>query len=185
LLKRVRWSELKSPLEPEVAVSIAKSMLPEFDQEMAGTRKSLERIPDDKLQWKAHPKSNTIGWVAAHLAEIPGWVQGILEQDTWDINPVGGEPYRTPKAVSGQQLLDIFDNNVAAARKSLEAATDEALMKPWSLVSGGQTLFTMPRIAVLRGFVLNHTIHHRAHLCVYLRLNDIPVPSLYGPSGDE
>ena len=166
-------------------MSIAKSMLPEFDQEMAGTRKTLERVPDDKLEWKAHPKSNTIGWVAAHLAEIPGWVQGTLEQDAWDINPVGGEPYRTPTATSRQQLLEIFDRNVAAARRSLEAATDEALMKPWSLVSGGQALFTMPRIAVLRGFVLNHTIHHRAILCVYLRLNDIPVPALYGPSGDE
>ncbi len=166
-------------------MSIAKSMLPEFDQEMAGTRKTLERIPDDKLEWKAHPKSNTIGWVAAHLAEIPGWVQGILEQDAWDINPVGGEPYRTPQVASRQQVLEIFDRNVAAARKSLEGATDEALMKPWSLVSGGQALFTMPRIAVLRGFVFNHTIHHRAHLCVYLRLNDIPVPALYGPSGDE
>ena len=166
-------------------MSIAKSMLPEFDQEMAGTRKTLERIPEDKLEWKAHPKSNSIGWVAAHLAEIPGWVRSTLEKDAWDLNPVGGEPYRTPTATSRQQVLEIFDRNVAAARRSLEAAKDEDLMKPWSLVSGGQTLFTMPRIAVLRGFVLNHTIHHRAVLCVYLRLNDIPVPALYGPSGDE
>jgi uncharacterized damage-inducible protein DinB len=166
-------------------MSIAEMILPEFDQEMAGTRKCLERIPDNKLDWKAHPKSNTIGWVGAHLAEIPGWVEGTLTQDAWDINPVGGEPYKTPKLTSRQQMLDMFDKNVAAARKAIASTKDEAFMKTWSLLSGGQPIITMPRIGVIRGFVLNHTIHHRGHLCVYLRLNDVPVPGLYGPSADE
>lgn len=166
-------------------MSIAQSILPEFDQEMAGTRKILERIPDDKLDWKAHPKSNSIGWVASHLVEIPGWVEGTLTQDEWDVHPPGGEPYRTPALTSRQQMLDEFDKHVAAARKAIEATSDAAFMQPWSLKQGGATIMTMPRAAVIRGFVLNHSIHHRAHLCVYLRLNDIPVPGLYGPSGDE
>ena len=166
-------------------MSVAESILPEFEQEMASTRKVLERIPDDKLDWKAHPKSNTIGWVSAHLVEIPGWVEGTLTQESWDINPAGGEPYQRTKATSRQQVLDLFDKNVAAGRKAIASTSDEAFMKQWSLLSGGEALFTMPRIAVVRTFVLNHTIHHRAHLCVYLRLNDIPVPGMYGPSGDE
>ncbi|MFO0949244.1 MAG: DinB family protein [Planctomycetota bacterium] len=166
-------------------MNIAQSLLPEFEQEMAGTRKTLERIPDDKLDWKAHPKSNSIGWVAAHLAEIPGWVEGTLTQDSWDLSPPGGEPYQTPTFTRTADILKSFDANVASAKKAIAAAKDPDLFKPWSLLMGGNVLFTMPRIAVLRTFVLSHTIHHRAHLCVYLRLNDIPVPALYGPSGDE
>lgn len=166
-------------------MSIAQSMLPEFDQEMASTRKVLERVPNDKLEWKAHPKSNTIGWVSAHLAEIPGWTSSVLLQDALDINPVGGQPYRTPKAESREALLKVFDANVAKARAALANAPDAEFGKNWSLLSAGAPLLTMPKIAVLRSFVLNHTIHHRAHLCVYLRLNDIAVPGLYGPSGDE
>jgi uncharacterized damage-inducible protein DinB len=166
-------------------MSVAESILPEFEHETANTRKVLERVPEDKLDWKAHPKSNTIGWVAAHLVEIPGWVAGTLEQDSWDLNPPGGEPYRTPTLTSRKQILEMFDKNVAEAKRALAAAKDPDFVKNWSLLSGGQAVFTMPRVAVIRSFVLNHMIHHRAHLCVYLRLNDVPVPALYGPSGDE
>lgn len=166
-------------------MSQSQSLLPEFDHEMSNTRRTLERIPDDKLTWKAHPKSNTIGWVGMHLAEIPGWVDAVLSQDSMDVAPVGGQPYRTPTATSRQDILDRFDKNVAAARAAIAAASDERFMQPWSLLMGGKALFTMPRAAVLRSFVLSHSIHHRAHLCVYLRLNDIPVPALYGPSADE
>lgn len=166
-------------------MSIAQMILPEFDQEMAGTRRTLERVPDDKLTWKAHPKSNSIGWVASHLAEIPGWVEGTLTQDEWDFNPPGSEPYRSPEFSSRAEILAEFDKNVATARKVIEATSDADYMKQWSLLSGGETLFTMPRIAVIRAFILNHSIHHRAILTVYYRLNDIPVPSLYGPSADE
>ena len=166
-------------------MTIAESILPEFDMEMAGTRKVLDRIRDDKLDWRAHAKSNTIGWVACHLAEIPGWVEGTLTQDTWDIHPKGGEPYQSPKLESRQEILDLFDSNVTTAKQRLAATPDEEFGKSWSLLSGGEALITMPKLGVIRTWVLNHTIHHRAHLCVYLRLNDIPVPALYGPSGDE
>ena len=166
-------------------MSLAEMILPEFDMEMAGTRKTLERIPADKLDWKVHPKSNSIGWVACHLAEIPGWVEGVLTQDSWDINPEGGEPYRTPILSSRQEILDAFDANVVTARKRIAATSDEEFAKTWSLVSGGQVLLTIPKLGVVRTWILNHTIHHRAHLCVYLRLNEVPVPALYGPSADE
>jgi uncharacterized damage-inducible protein DinB len=166
-------------------MTYAQSILPEFDQEMTNTRKVLERVPDDKLDWKAHPKSNTIGWNANHLAEIPGWVAGTLGQPEWDIAPVGGTPYQSPKLKSTSEILDLFDRNVATARAALQSATDEELQQIWSLLKAGQPMFTMPRTAVIRNFVLNHTVHHRAILCVYLRLNDVPVPGMYGPSGDQ
>ncbi len=152
---------------------------------MAGTRKVLERVPDDKLDWKAHTKSNTMGWVACHLAEIVGWVEETLTQDVWDINPQDGEPYQGVQLTSRQEILDLFDANVVAARQRIAATPDEEFAKSWSLLSAGEALITMPKLGVIRTWVLNHTIHHRGHLCVYLRLNDIPVPALYGPSGDE
>jgi uncharacterized damage-inducible protein DinB len=166
-------------------MSISQSLLPEFDHEMASTRKVLERIPADKLDWKAHEKSNTIGWVGAHLANIPAWTVLTLTKDSLDIAPAGGEPSRTPPAESVKAILEHFDKNVAAGRAALVAARDEAFFKPWSLLKGGAIVFTMPVVAVLRSFVLNHMIHHRAHLCVYLRLNNVPVPGLYGPSADD
>jgi uncharacterized damage-inducible protein DinB len=172
------------PWQGEI-MSIAQSILPEFDQEMAGTRKTIERIPDHKLDWKAHPKSNTIGWVGSHLAEIPGWVEGTLRQDSWDFSPPGQEPYRTPILNNRRQMIEVFDQNVATARRAIESTSDAAFAENWSLLWQGNHVFTMPRNVVIRSFVLNHMIHHRAILTVYLRLNDIPVPALYGPSGDE
>ena len=166
-------------------MSLSQALLPEFEYEMANTRKVLERIPEDKLDWKVHEKSNSIGWVGMHLAEIPGWVDMTLNQDSLDVAPPGGEPYRTPKANSRQEILARFDQNVAAGRAAIAAASDEQFAKPWSLLMTGRVIFTLPRAAVLRSFVLSHAIHHRAHLCVYLRLNDVPVPALYGPSADE
>lgn len=166
-------------------MSYAQSILPEFDQEMASTRKVLERVPDDKLDWRPHPKSNTIGWNANHLAELPGWAVVTFEGAEWDFAPAGGPRYQSPKLTSRQAIVDLFDKNVAAARKAIESATDEQMAQSWTLLAGGKPIFTMPRSAVMRSFVLNHMIHHRATLCVYLRLNDIPVPGMYGPSGDE
>ncbi len=166
-------------------MTIGQTLLPEFEHEMAGVRKTIERVPEDKYGWKAHPKSNTMGWVVAHLAEIPGWVEGTLTQDIWETNPPGGEPYKSPVATSQAQILALFDQNVAAAKKALAEVSDESMYKIWSLHVSGKPVITMPRIAVMRGFILSHAIHHRAILCVYLRLNDLPVPALYGPSGDE
>jgi uncharacterized damage-inducible protein DinB len=166
-------------------MSISQTFLPEFDEEMANARKVLERVADDKLQWRAHQKSNTIGWVGSHLAEIPSWIEGTLTELEWDFNPVGGEPYRTPMLNSRKEMLEAFDTAVATGRKAIAATSDDEFAKSWSMLDGGNVLLTMPRTNVIRSFILNHTIHHRAILCVYLRLNDIPVPGMYGPSGDE
>ncbi len=162
----------------------AETILPEFDREMANTRKVLERVPENKLQWQAHPKSHTIGWNANHVADIVNWLVQALTRPSLDIAPVGGPRYEFPRLTSRQEILDLFDRNVAAARKAITAVKDEDMGAPWSLSQAGKPFFTMPRSAVARG-VVNHLIHHRAHLCVYLRLNDIPVPGMYGPSGDE
>lgn len=166
-------------------MTLSESLLPEFDQEMANTRKLFERVPEDKFSWKPHEKSMTLALLASHLAEIAGWATFMIGTDSLDPSPPGAPPYKTQQAASRAELLEIFDKNVASARASIAGATDEHLRKPWTLLFGGQAVFTLPRIAVLRTWVLNHTIHHRAQLGVYLRLNDLPVPALYGPSADE
>ncbi len=121
-------------------MSLSQALLPEFDIEMGNTRRVLERIPDDKLDWKAHPKSNTIGWVGAHLAELPGWTAMILTKDSLDVAPVGGEPYRTPLASSRQNILERFDKRVAEARAAIAAATDEQFAQPIAPASGQHDL---------------------------------------------
>ena len=165
-------------------MSFSQSLLPEFDHEMANTRKTLERIPDEKFDWKPHQKSFAMGELASHVANLPGWATLTITSDSFDMAP-GGKELKNPTASSASDLLATFDQNVAAARESIAQATDENLLKPWSLLSNGQSVLTMPKTAVLRSFVMNHIIHHRAQLGVYLRLNDIPVPSIYGPSADE
>jgi uncharacterized damage-inducible protein DinB len=166
-------------------MGISQSLLPEFDHEMGNTRKTLERVPEDKLGWKPHEKSGTMGWLSSHLANIPAWTAFTIDQDSLDVAPVGQPKYETPQARSRKELLEFFDQNVASGRAALARASDENLVKSWTLLSGGKTVLTMPRIAVLRSFILNHNVHHRAQLGVYLRLNNIPVPAIYGPSADE
>ena len=166
-------------------MTYAEMILPEFDQEMANTRRVLERIPEEKWEWKAHPKFHTIGWNANHLADLPHWLVMTLAGPSLDLAPVGGERYQLPNLKSRGEILDLFDRNVAAARKAIEGLKDEQMAEPWTLLQGGNPIVTMPRSAVVRNVVLNHIMHHRAHLYVYLRLNDVPVPGLYGPSGDE
>ncbi len=168
-----------------MTMNIGAAMIPEFDMEMAGTRKVLERVPDDKLNWRIHEKSNAIGWVANHLADIPRWIEMTLEEDSLDVEPVAGQPYQSPTETTVAKILQLFDNNVTTGRELLANVEDAKLFEPWSLLKQGQVIMTLPRLAVIRTWVLNHTIHHRAHLCVYLRVNDIPVPGLYGPSADE
>ncbi|MGH9899193.1 MAG: DinB family protein [Pyrinomonadaceae bacterium] len=162
-------------------MKISESLLPEFDREMANTRKSLERVPEDKFDWKPHEKSGTLGWLASHLATLPGFATFTIEKEFVDIAP----PFKFPVGNSRSELLEIFDQSVSGARAAIAGASDEHLFMSWSLLMGGKPLFTMPRVAVLRSFMMNHIIHHRAQLGVYLRLNDIPVPSIYGPSADE
>jgi uncharacterized damage-inducible protein DinB len=166
-------------------MALNEALLPEFDHEMAGTRKSLERVPDDKFDWKPHAKSLTVRQLASHLALFPDWMTETLEKASFDYAPPGGGGYKPPVINSRKELLEIFDRDLVKAREALKGASDAQLMATWSLLAGGKTIFSMPRIAVLRSMVMNHMIHHRAQLGVYLRLNDIPVPALYGPSADE
>jgi uncharacterized damage-inducible protein DinB len=166
-------------------MNISETLLPEFDHEMANTRKSLERVPDQKLAWTPHAKSWRLGQLATHLAMLPSWAVYTIKQDSVDIAPAG-EPVKPPvEFVSSKELLDAFDKNVADARAAIAGATDSQLLSPWSLLSNGKTLMTMPKAACLRTWVMNHMIHHRAQLGVYLRLSGIPVPAIYGPSADE
>jgi uncharacterized damage-inducible protein DinB len=166
-------------------MSLGQSLLPEFDHETSGTRKTLERVPEDRLDWRPHPKSMTLGGLASHLANVPSWIAFTVSFPSLDLAPVGQPPLRQPEMTSRKALLEHFDRHVAEGRAALATASDEALLAPWTLLSGGKAYFTMPRIAVLRSFVMNHNVHHRAQLGVYLRLLDVAVPGLYGPSADE
>jgi uncharacterized damage-inducible protein DinB len=149
-------------------MSIADALLPEFDREMGVTRRLLERVPDGQFTWQPHAKSMTLGRLAEHLAELPQWVGVTVAQDGFDMGTS-----RRP------------DGYVPPARAALAGKTDAELMAPWTFSRGGQVMFTMPKAGVLRSFVLNHLVHHRGQLSVYLRLHDVPLPSIYGPSGDE
>lgn len=162
-------------------MQISELLLPEFDQEMANTRKLLELVPDGKFEYKPHEKSMTLGRLASHVAELPSYVKPTLEVEVLNIEP-GQQP---DQATSRQQLLQSFDKNAAEARKLIAAASDEDLGKTWTLNFAQKTVFSMPRVQVLRAMVINHLIHHRAQLGVYLRLNEIEIPGMYGPSADE
>ena len=164
---------------------ISEPLLYEFDHEMANTRKMLDRIPDDRLHWRPHAKSWDMVSLATHVATLPSWTVETIQKDSLDIAPPGEPQPRATPASSRADLLARFDKNVTAARQVLAGASDEHLLKQWTLLAGGKEMFTMPRTMVLRSFVMNHCIHHRAQLGLYLRLNDIPVPGMYGPSADE
>ncbi len=166
-------------------MSISASLLPEFDMEMANTRKTLERIPADKFEFRPHPKSFNMISLATHIANMLSWGSTTIKEDSFDVAPVGAAPYKEEPAESVAALLEKFDKYLVAFREALAKASDADLMANWSLLAGGNALFTMPRIACLRGMIFNHLIHHRAQLTVYLRMNDVPVPALYGPSADE
>ena len=164
---------------------ISDTLLPEFDQEMATTRKCLARIPDDKFSFKPHPKSFDMGGLAVHIATMVDWGVLTLQGDNFDYAPEGAEPYVPPAIKTNADLLALFDAGLAKFRAALAATENDAMMAPWSLLAGGKPVFTMPRVAVLRGMIFNHLVHHRGQLTVYLRMCDIPVPSIYGPSADE
>ena len=169
----------------EIDMPIRDMILPEFDREMATTRKTLERVPEGKSDWKPHDKSMSLGRLAGHLAELPGLAARAMELESLDFRPPGAPPRQPLVMSSRNSLLETFDQNVASARAGIAGASDEQMMKTFTLSSGGKELFKMPKLAVVRGLIVNHVIHHRGQLTVYLRLNDVPVPSIYGPSADE
>lgn len=156
-------------------------LLPEFDQEMSKARKVLERVPDAKLDFKPHEKSFSLLELASHVANIPTWTRVTLTTTELDLD----QPFERTLPTNNAELLAEFDTNVADARNALEAASAEDMQVSWTLKSGDQVWFTVPRAAVFRSFVMSHLIHHRAQLIVYLRLLDVPVPGMYGPSADE
>ncbi len=173
----------RSHLPYDRGMSIAESLLPEFDREMGITRRLLDRIPDRQFSWKPHDRSMTLGRLAEHLAELPMWATVAIEQRGIDMGDGRPEGYVPPATRAG--VLQMFDRNVSAARVALSGRSDAELMAPWTLKAQGKELFTMPKATVLRGFVMNHMVHHRGQLSVYLRLQNISVPSMYGPSADE
>jgi uncharacterized damage-inducible protein DinB len=168
-----------------MATMISRSLLPEFDVEFANTRKTLERVPEDKPDFRPHPKSMTMARLVGHLAELPLWAVMALDRDELDLNPPGGARQEAYVMTSRQAALDTFDGHVKKARELLVETNDNAMMRTWTLKNAGETVMTMSKAAVLRAFVMNHMVHHRAQLGVYLRMNEVPVPSLYGPSADE
>jgi uncharacterized damage-inducible protein DinB len=160
---------------------IADMLLPEFDHEMATTRKLLERVPDGHFDWKPHGKSFSLGQLAQHVATLPWWGEVTLQQTEFD---VAANPQLAPVATCAA-LLDMFDRHRAATRQALTGKTDAELMAPWALKNGAATVFSMPKVTVWRSFVMNHLVHHRGQLSVYLRLQDVPLPAMYGPTADE
>ncbi len=162
-------------------MSLTEQILVELKQEAATTRKMLERVPEESLAWQPHEKSMTLGRLAAHVAGLYGtWLKTTLSQDEFDL--ADSLPL---KAESVSDILAAFDQNVSDAIELLQNQADERLFTIWRLKRGGQVLFEMPRWAVLRSMVINHIIHHRGQLSVYLRLLDVPLPSVYGPTADE
>jgi uncharacterized damage-inducible protein DinB len=164
-------------------VALKDALLPEFDHEMGVTRKLLERLPDADLGWKPHDKSFSLGDLAAHLAQIPHWSDAILDQPSYDIETVESDDRTSP--ARGADVVTAFDQSVAGARAKLAAKSDGELMAPWTLKKGGHDMFTAPAVAAFKSFIINHSIHHRGQLSVYLRLRNVPVPAIYGPSADE
>jgi uncharacterized damage-inducible protein DinB len=162
-------------------MNVTEMMLAEVRQEAATTRKMLERVPQDAFQWKPHEKSMMLGQLAAHVANLFGtWLQTSLTADEFDLSES-----KPSGAKSVEEILETFDRDIAAAIQILKTKTDEGLSTPWRLKRGGQLLFEMPRWAVIRSMVLNHIIHHRGQLSVYLRLRNVPLPPVYGPTADE
>jgi uncharacterized damage-inducible protein DinB len=163
-------------------MSLADAMLQELQYECAITRKLLERIPEDKLEWKPHEKSMPLGRLATHITEIPQWAGVIVDQGELDMATIDFQP-----TILGSRadLLDSLQKNLDKFEDVMKGKDDQALLENWQLKHGDKVIFDLPKVAVLRSSVLNHIVHHRGQLSVYLRENDVPVPAIYGPSADE
>lgn len=162
-------------------MNVRESLLPEFDHEMTMTRVVLERLPEAAFEWRPHPKSYTLGGLATHLAQIPHWGTSILSHDFYDL---ATSTTRDPLTSLGA-VLETFDGHVREVRSALVGLTDGQLLQPWALRRAEKIVLSMPRVSALRGFVVRHLVHHRGQMTVYLRLNGVPLPPLYGPTADE
>ena len=162
-------------------MAITEPILREMDQEAAATRRLLERVPEEQLKWRPHPRSDSLGQLALHVAQIPGAVSAITTLDVFEAPSFQDRP----EAVSRRQLLETFEEGLAAARKIVSGMDEAKLAEPWTLQRNGQVVFTSPRGDIVRTILLNHYYHHRGQLSVYLRMLDVPLPSIYGPSADE
>lgn len=162
--------------------SLRQTALGDLEHEMAITRRVLERVPEERLSWKPHEKSWSLGGIAVHIANLPRWAVAILQADEFDL---AAPLPRSAEPASREEVLARFDAAVAAVREALAGADDAALARPWTLRRGEQVVTTLPKAGALRTMVISHVIHHRGQLSVYLRLLDVPVPSIYGPSADE
>lgn len=162
-------------------MSFSQSLLPEFDEEMKNTRKILECVPDGKFDYKPHPKSMELGYLATHVAQLPDWGKTTLTTEVLEIGP----DFKPSNLKTKAELLAVFDKGVKETREKIETATDADWQVNWEFKYDGKTMLSMPRSAVMRSVVMNHLIHHRAQLGVYLRLNEIAIPGMYGPSADE
>jgi uncharacterized damage-inducible protein DinB len=165
-------------------MAMKDGMLREFKHEMEGTRKMLERVPFENRAWKPHDKSHELHALSTHIARIPTWVERVMSRDDFDMAAPNAFPKYEP-INNTQELLALLDKNSAVAIKELEGASDETLMKPWTFRAGDHVIFTLPKAAVIRNMAFNHQYHHRGQLSVYLRLLEVPVPGMYGPSADE
>jgi len=165
------------------AATLKSTALGDLDHELATTRRLLERVPEDKLAWKPHEKSMSLGRLAMHLAELPRLQSTVLADDFLDLETLGSRPMRS--ATSRAELLAEFDGNVAAMREHLAGASDQTLASSWAVRRGDKVLLTQPRAAAMRSLGINHIVHHRGQLSVYLRLLDVPLPPMYGPTADE
>jgi uncharacterized damage-inducible protein DinB len=162
-------------------MAIKDALLAEFDHEMGTTRRLLERLPDEKLAWKPHQKSMSLGGLGTHLANLPHWGRLILDEPSFNLAEA---PPNVQERTSRGDILQLFDETTKRTRASMDKS-DPEYTALWTLYRGSQQVFSIPRIAAFRSFVVNHIIHHRGQLSVYLRLNDIPVPAIYGPTADE
>ena len=165
-------------------MAVKDALLPEFDHEMGTTRRLLERVPQADLAWKPHAKSFSLGQLASHVANIPHWVDATLDFTVFDLATIGDDA-RPAQPTEVAPILAAFDANVKKARAKIDAQPDPAFFAPWTLKQDGHEVFTMPKVAVLRSFIMNHLIHHRGQMTVYLRLRDVPLPAIYGPTADE
>jgi len=162
--------------------NIAAAFIGELENEAVTTRRCLERIPAEKFDWKPHEKSMSMGRLASHVAEMFGWTAASLQQDELDFSKFDYKPY---EPATTAELIEFFDKSVAEAKEILQSTPDDVFMENWTMRDGEKVYFTMPKVAVIRNVIFNHIWHHRGQLSVYMRLNDIPVPSIYGPSADE